>query len=248
MSLNNVFIKENERVDDLHRNGYLVIQDPEKFCFGVDAVLLSGFAKVKKGEKVIDLGTGTGVIPILLEGRYGGNDYFGIDIQKESVEMAKRSVELNSLSDKIKIMECDIKNISLHFRLSDFDVVVSNPPYMIAGGGIINKFDSKAIARHEVLCNLEDVISAASKLLKFGGRFYMIHRPHRLVDIFVLLRKYNIEPKVIRFIHSYYDREPNMVLIEGSRGGKAMLKVLPPLVIYDETGNYTDEVIKIYYD
>ena len=145
-------------------------------------------------------------------------------------------------------MECDIKNVFQYFKPSDFDVVVSNPPYMTAGGAIINKFDSKAIARHEILCNLEDVISASSKLLKFGGRFYMIHRPYRLVDIFVLFRKYNIEPKVVRFVHSYFDREPTMVLIEGSRGGKAMLKVLPPLVIYDESGNYTDEIFNIYYD
>lgn len=245
--INDVFIKENERVDDLHRNGYLIIQDPEKFCFGIDAVLLSGFTNVKKGEKVIDLGTGTGVIPILLEGRYGGEDYYGIDIQVESVEMANRSVELNGLGDKIKIIECDIKNVLQSFKLSDFDVVVSNPPYMNSGGGIINKFDSKAIARHEILCGLEDVVSAASKLLKFGGRFYMIHRPHRLVDIFVLLREYKLEPKFMRFVHSYCEREPNMVLIESSRGGKAMLKVLPPLIIYDKSGKYTDEIYKIYY-
>ncbi len=245
--INDVFIKENERIDDLHRNGYLIIQDPEKFCFGIDAVLLSGFANVKKGEKVIDLGTGTGVIPILLEGRYGGKNYYGIDIQAESVEMANRSVELNGLDDKIKIVECDIKNVFQSFKLSDFDVVVSNPPYMNFGGGIINKFDSKAIARHEILCGLEDVVSAASKLLKFGGRFYMIHRPHRLVDIFVLLREYKLEPKFIRFVHSYCEREPNMVLIESSRGGKAMLKVLPPLIIYDKSGKYTDEIYKIYY-
>ncbi len=243
----NVFIKESERVDDLHRNGYLIIQDPKNFCFGVDAVLLSGFASVKKGEKVIDLGTGTGVIPILMEGRYGGESYYGIDIQEESVEMAQRSIKLNSLENKIKTPLCDIKEVFNKFECSSFDVVTSNPPYMNTGGGIINEYSPKAVARHEILCDLDDVVYAAAKLLKFGGRFYMIHRPHRLVDIFYVLRKHKIEPKVIRFIHPYFDRDPSMVLIESSRGGKSMLKVLPPLVIYEKNGEYTEEIYKIYY-
>ena len=245
---NNVAINEYERVDDLHRKGYFIIQDPKKFCFGIDAVLLSDFAKVKKNEKVIDLGTGTGVIPILLEGRYGGENYFAIDIQKDSVEMAQRSVKLNSLENKINISLCDIKDVYNHFDNASFDVVTSNPPYMSTGGGIVNDYDAKAIARHEILCNLEDVIFAAAKLLKFGGRFYMIHRPHRLVDVFVLLRKYKLEPKSIRFIHSYADKEPSMVLIESNRGGKPMLKVLSPLVVYKNSKEYTDEIYKIYYE
>ncbi len=248
MDFENGFIKEHERIDDLHRNGYLIIQDPKKFCFGVDAVLLSGFANVKKGEKVIDFGTGTGVIPILLEGRYGGDDYIGIDIQEESVEMAQRSVKLNSLQNKINIVQCDIKEAPKNFECSSFDVVTSNPPYMNTGGGIVNEYSPKAIARHEILCNLDDVVFSASKLLKFGGRFYMIHRPHRLVDIFVSLRKHKLEPKVVRFVQPYYDKEPNMVLIESSRGGKSMLKVLPPLVIYKDSGEYTEEIYKIYYE
>jgi len=244
---NNVFLGENERIDDLHRNGYLLIQNTECFCFGADAVLLSEFTKVRKNERVIDLGTGTGVIPILLEGRYGGSNYFGIDIQGSMVEMAIRSVKLNSLEDKIKIIECDIKNVSSDFESASFDVVVSNPPYIIGGGGLINQYNTKAISRHEILCGLDDVVSAASRLLKFGGRFYMIHRPHRLVDIFTSLRNYSLEPKVIRFVQPYSGKEPNMVLIESSRGGKPMLKVLPPLIIYNNNGKYTEEVYRIYY-
>lgn len=253
MDLDNVVVYENERLDDLHRKNYQIIQDPKRFCFGIDAVLLSEFAKVKNNEKVIDLGTGTGIIPILLEARYGGENYFAIDIQKESVEMANRSVELNLLQDKIKVVNADIKNLfdkenEVCFQKSYFDVVVSNPPYMNNGGGIRNEFDPKAIARHELLCNLEDVISSASKLLKFGGRFYMVHRPHRLVDIFLLLRKYKLEPKVVRFVQPYKDREPNMVLIESVRGGKAMLKVMTPLIVYKNSGEYTEEINQIYYE
>lgn len=248
MSLENVIVKENERIDDLHRNGYKLIQDPKRFCFGADAVLLSEFSKVKDKERVIDLGTGTGVIPILMEGRYGGENYFGIDIQEESVNMAQRSVCLNSLEDKIKISLCDIKDVGLKFKSSSFDVVVSNPPYMNTGGGIINEYGAKAIARHEILCSLDDVVFAASKLLRFGGRFYMIHRPHRLADIFDSLRKYKIEPKVLRFVHPYINKEPSMVLIESVRGGKSMIKVMSPLVIYEKQGKYTDEIYKIYYE
>ena len=232
----------------MHRKGYKLIQDPKKFCFGADAVLLAGFSNVKDGEKVIDLGTGTGVIPILMEGRYGGENYFGIDIQEESVDMAQRSIMFNSLEDKIKIFHCDIKDVVLKFKSASFDVVTSNPPYMNTGGGLINEYGAKAIARHEILCDLDDVVFAASKLLKFGGRFYMIHRPHRLVDIFESLRKHKLEPKVIRFVHPYLNKEPSMVLIESSRGGKPMLKVLSPLVIYEKPDEYTNEVYKIYYE
>lgn len=247
MIMNNVKINDNERVDDLHRNGYLIIQDPKKFCFGVDAVLLAAFSKVKENETAIDLGTGTGIIPIMLEARNNGEKYIGIDIQSESVEMAKRSVLLNSLQNKIEIEQCDIKNVLNTYKRSSFDVVTSNPPYMNSGGGMINDYSPKAIARHELLCSLEDVVCSAAGLLKYGGRFYMIHRPHRLTDIFCLLRNYKVEPKVIRFIHPYISKEPNMVLIEAVRSGKPMLKVLPPLIIYNSDGTYTEEVYSIYY-
>lgn len=242
-----VEVKPYERVDDLHRNGYMIIQDPERFCFGVDAVLLTGFVQVKKGETVLDLGTGTGVIPILLEAKTQGEHFIGLEIQSESVEMARRSVQMNELESKIEIHEGDIKKLENLYKLSSFDVITTNPPYMNEGGGLINDYSPKAIARHELLCNLEDVIYGASRLLRPMGRFYMIHRPHRLIDIITLLRKYKLEPKRLRFIHSRVEKEPTMVLVEAVRGGKPMLKVEPPLVIYKENGEYTDEIIKIYY-
>lgn len=246
-NVNNVYVKDEERIDDLHRNGYLIIQNPKYFCFGADAVLLSGFAKVKQGENVIDLCTGTGIIPILLEAKTEGSHFTGIDIQDDCVEMANRSVKLNGLEDKIDIKTLDVKYAADFLKNSYFDVVTANPPYMNEGGGIVNNYSPKAIARHEILLSLEDVVSAASKLLKFGGRFYMVHRPHRLVDIFSLLRLYKLEPKTVRFVHSYADKEPNMVLIEGIRNAKPMLKILSPLIIYNNEGSYTDEIYNIYY-
>lgn len=248
MEMNNVKINENERIDDLHRNGYLIIQNPKSFCFGIDAVLLSGFANVKKDECVIDLGTGTGVIPILLEAKTKGKHFIGIEIQEESVDMAQRSVLLNRLENKIEIIKEDIKNVLERFTSESFDVVTSNPPYMNTGGGIINNYGPKAIARHEILCSLSDIIHVSSRLLKYGGRFYMVHRPHRLSDIIVLLRNYNIEPKCIRFVHSYLNKEPSMVLIESVKNGKPMLNVKSPLIIYNEDGKYTSEIYDIYYN
>ncbi len=242
---NNIEIKENERIDDLHRNGYLLIQNTKMFCFGIDAVLLSGFAQVKKGENVIDLGTGTGVIPILLEAKTKGNHFTGLEIQKESAEMAKRSVLLNGLQNKISIDQGDIKQALSIYGKSVFDVVTSNPPYMNYGGGLKNDFTPKAIARHEVLCNLEDIIYNASKLLKTGGRFYMVHKPHRLADIIVTMRCNHLEPKRIRFVHSYENKEPSLILIEGARN---MIKVESPLIIYQKDGSYTEEIHKIYYE
>lgn len=243
-----VEIKSNERIDDLHRNGYFLLQDPEKFCFGIDAVLLSSFAEIKKGDIVLDLGTGTGVIPILLEAKTYGKHFIGLEIQQESVDMAKRSVAMNELEDKIEIHQGDIKQLDSLYKLSSFDVITSNPPYMNEGGGMINDYGAIAIARHELLCNLEDVIYGTSKLLKSGGRFYMIHRPHRLTDIFILLRQYKLEPKKIRFVHSHINKDPTMVLIEAIRGAKPMLKVQPPIIIYKDSGEYTEEIIKIYYE
>ena len=180
---NDITIHPHERVDDLHRDGHLIIQDPKRFCFGVDAVILSGFAKVKKGENVLDLGTGTGIIPILLAAKTEGKHFTGLEIQTESAEMANRSVLLNELEERVSIKEGDIKEAVQLFGASSFDVVTSNPPYMNEGGGLVNPFAAKAIARHEILCSLEDVVAAAARLLRPLGRFYMIHRPHRLTDI-----------------------------------------------------------------
>lgn len=243
-----VEIKDYERVDDLHRNGYMLIQDPKRFCFGVDAVLLSGFATSKKGDKVLDLGTGTGVIPILMSAKTKAEHFSALEIQPESAEMAKRSVMLNDLQDKIDIIEGDIKKAAEIFKPSSFDVITTNPPYMNFEGGLKNSYDPKTIARHEVLCSLDDVAFAAQRLLKFGGKFFMVHRPHRLTDIMCVLREHKLEPKRIRFVQPYADREPNMVLVEAVRSGKPMIKVMPTLVIYNSDGTYTQETLDIYYN
>ena len=243
-----VEIKDYERVDDLHRNGYMLIQDPKRFCFGVDAVLLSGFALAKKGDRVLDLGTGTGVIPILMTAKTPAGHFTGLEIQHESAEMAQRSVRLNNLEEKIDIVEGDIKKAAEIFKPSSFDVIPSNPPYMNYEGGLKNDYGPKTIARHEVLCSLEDIAYASMKLLKFGGRLYMVHRPHRLTDIICTLRENKLEPKRIRFVQPYAGREPNMVLVEAVRSGKPMVKVMPALVIYNSDGTYTDEAIDIYYN
>lgn len=244
----NVNINDWERVDDLHRNGYVIIQDPKRFCFGIDAVILSGFAEVKKGENVMDLCTGTGIIPILLEAKTEGSHFTGLEIQEESVEMARRSVRLNGLEDKVTIDFGDVKNTEALYRASSFDVVTVNPPYMNEGGGLKNGYSPKTIARHEVLCSLEDVVDAAARLLVPQGRLYMVHRPHRLTDIMVTLRNHRLEPKRLRFVHSYADREPVMLLVEAVSNGKPMVKVMPPLIIYKEDGEYTGEIMKIYYE
>lgn len=235
-----------ERIDDLERNGYKIIQNSGKFCFGMDAVLLSGFAAVKEGENAIDLGTGTGIIPILLEAKTKGNHFKGLEIQEDSADMAHRSVILNNLLDKINIVCGDIKEASELFGKASFNVVTSNPPYMNDLHGIKNPEESLAIARHEIKCTLDDVVKQASLLLKPKGRFYMVHRPHRLVEIVNTFTKYKIEPKRVRFVHPYSDKEANMVLIEGLRGGKSMIKVESPLIVYNKDESYTDELLKLY--
>lgn len=240
-------LKENERIDELHRNNYVIIQDVKRFCFGIDAVLLSDFAKAKKNDIVFDIGTGTGIIPILMSAKTEAKKFFAIDIQKESVDMAKRSVELNKLNDKIEIFHLDIKNVFDKFEKNSVNVITSNPPYMNMGGGIINEYDAKAIARHEIFCTLEDIVKATSLLLKPNGKFYMVHRPNRLCDIICTLRQYKLEPKTIRFVQPYKNKEPNIVLIESVKNGKVLLKVLPNLIVYNENRQYTDEVNKIYY-
>ena len=240
------FLKPGERLDELQRNEYFIIQNPEKFCFGMDAVLLSGFAKVKKGERAIDLGTGTGIIPILLEAKTQGEHFTGLEIQPESADMARRSVTLNGLDERISIVEGDIKTASQQFGAATFEVVTSNPPYMTAQHGLINDGEAKTIARHEVLCSLEDVVRESARLLKPGGRLYMVHRPFRLAEIISLMVQYKIEPKRMRLVHPYADKEPNMVLIEGLRGGKPRMTVEKPLVVYKEPGKYTEEIYDIY--
>lgn len=241
-----VALLEDERLDELHRNGYFIIQNPHKFCFGMDAVLLSGFARVKPKETVIDLGTGTGIIPILLEAKTEGEHFTGLEIQPESADMARRSVRYNHLEDKINIEIGNIKDASEQFGASSFHVVTTNPPYMTAQHGLSNPNESKAIARHEILCSLEDVIRESARLLKPQGRFYMVHRPFRLVEIMVLMRQYKLEPKRMQMVHPFIDKEPNMVLIEGLRGGNPQITIGKPLIVYKEPGVYTDEIYDIY--
>ena len=237
---------EGERLDELHRNGYYIIQNPAKFCFGMDAVLLSGFANVKPGETAIDLGTGTGIIPILLEAKTKGEHFTGLEIQPESADMARRSVAYNLLENKINIAIGDIKDASTQFGASSFHVVTSNPPYMTGQHGLTNPNEAKAIARHEILCTLEDVIRESARLLKPQGRFYMVHRPFRLAEIMCLMHQYGLEPKRMQLIYPFVDKEPNMVLIEGLRGGKPRITVEKPLIVYKEPGVYTDEIYSIY--
>jgi tRNA1Val (adenine37-N6)-methyltransferase len=238
--------KSRERIDDLHRKGYRIIQNPDTFCFGIDAVLLSDYTKVKHGERVLDIGTGTGIIPILLEAKTRGEHFTGLDVQQESVEMARRSVDLNRLGDKIDIIHGDIKEAGKLFSPASFDVVTTNPPYMTGSHGIVNPHLPKAIARHEVLCSLEDIIQQSAKILKSNGRFYMVHRPFRLAEIFILLSRYKLEPKRMRLVHPYVDKEPNMVLIEALKGGKPRITVEAPLIVYEEKGSYTREIHDIY--
>lgn len=235
-----------ERIDELQRNGYRIIQNPERFCFGMDAVLLSGFAQAKKQERCLDLGCGNGIIPILMEAKTEGKHFTGLEIQPESADMAKRSVALNGLQDRIDIVEGDIKDASKIFGASSFHVVTTNPPYMTAQHGLTNVYEAKTIARHEVLCNLEDIIRESARLLMPGGRFYMVHRPFRLAEIISLMVQYRMEPKRMRLVYPYVDREPNMVLIEGLRGGKSRMTVEKPLIVYKEPGKYTDEIYNVY--
>ena len=239
-------LKEHERLDDLHRNGYRIIQNEKAFCFGMDAVLLSGYAAVRERERAADLGTGTGIIPILLEAKTGGEHFTGLEIQAEMADMARRSVALNHLEEKIDIVCGDIKEASQIFGEASFDVVTTNPPYMNDAHGLQNPDPVKAIARHEVLCTLEDVVREGAKLLVPGGRFYMVHRPHRLVEIINTMTSFKLEPKRIKFVHPFVDKEANMVLIEGIKGGKSMIKVEKPIIVYKEQGVYTDEIYDIY--
>lgn len=239
-------LKEHERLDDLHRKGYRIIQNEKAFCFGMDAVLLSGYAAVREEERVADLGTGTGIIPILLEAKTGGEHFTGLEIQAEMADMARRSVALNHLEEKIDIVCGDIKEASQIFGAASFDVVTTNPPYMNDAHGLQNPDPVKAIARHEVLCTLEDVVREGAKLLVPGGRFYMVHRPHRLVEIINTMTSFKLEPKRIKFVHPFVDKEANMVLIEGIKGGKSMIKVEKPIIVYKEQGVYTDEIYDIY--
>ncbi len=228
-------LRPGERLDDLQLSGYWIIQDPSRFCFGVDSVLLSDFIKVKPGETVLDLGTGTGVIPILLAGKSRGEKFTGLEIQAESVDMARRSVKVNALEERVSIIQGDVKEAAAIFKPAFFDVITTNPPYMINEHGLKNIGDARTIARHEVLCSLDDILRESAKLLpESKGRFYMVHKPFRLAEIMTKMCEYKIEPKRIRFVHPYVDKEPTMVLIEGMKGGKSRVRVEPPIILHNK--------------
>lgn len=241
-----IIINEDERIDDLQYKGLRLIQKTKGFCFGVDAVLLANFVNIKKNDTVIDLGTGTGIIPILLAGKTQAKKIIGIEIQPEMAQMANRSIILNNLEDRVEVFNEDLREINKRFGASSFNVVVSNPPYMNQGGGLLNLTDSKSISRHEIMCKLEDVIKVSSKLLVPGGQFAMVHRPERLVDIVCYMRLYGIEPKYLRFVHPNPYKSANLLLIKGTRGGKPQLNMMEPLYVYDSTGNYSKEINEIY--
>jgi len=239
-------LNEGERVDDLQRCGLKIIQDPKRFCFGMDAVLLSGFCEVRKDEKVLDLCTGNGIIPILLAGKSTAKSICGIEIQEESFNLFQRSISANNLGDRVSAVLGDIKNIQDFYSKASFDMVTCNPPYMIASHGIKNDESYKAIARHEIMCSFDDVAKSASLMLKPGGRFYLVHRPFRLVEIFNTLSKYKLEPKRMRLVYPYVDKEPNMVLIEACLNGKSRISVEKPLIVYESENKYTPEIYDIY--
>lgn len=239
-------LRPGERLDDLQIKGYEIIQSPGRFCFGIDAVLLSDFAKARGKERVLDLGTGTGILPILMAAKYPAKSYTGLEIQEESADMARRSVAINQLDELVDIVTGDIKESSKIFGNQTMDVITTNPPYMIGDHGLKNENEALYIARHEALCSLDDILRESARMLKMKGRFYMVHRPFRLPEILAKMSAYGIEPKRMRLVHPYIDKEPNMVLVEGLRGGKPRLTVEPPLIVYQKDGTYTEEIYKIY--
>lgn len=239
-------LRAGERFDDLQRNGYRIIQNPERFCFGMDAVLLSGFASAAKGERLLDMGTGNGIIPLLMEAKTSISHLWGLEIQDESADMARRSVVANHLEEKIEIVTGDIKNAANIFQAASFDVITCNPPYMIGKHGIANPDSAKAIARHEVLCNFEDIAAQTEKLLKPGGHFYLVHRPFRLGELIVTLHAHHLEPKRMQLVYPFVDKEPNMVLLEAVRGGKSRMVVEKPLIVYEAPGKYRQEIYDVY--
>ena len=240
-------LEANERIDDLEFKNLKIIQNKDGFCFGIDSVLLSDFAKnIKKDSMVLDLGTGTGIIPILLCGKTKLTKVTGIELQEEVAKMAKKSIKLNNLEDKFNVINENILNLNKIYENQTFDVIVSNPPYKKKDTGITNENEKKIISRHEISASLEDFIKISKDLLKDKGEFYMVHRPERLVDIFELMRKYKIEPKILKMVYSYKNKEPKLILIKGVKNAKPFLKVESNLYIYEDTGKYTKEILKIY--
>lgn len=240
-------ILENERIDDLEYEGLKIVQNKNGFCFGIDSILLSDFAKeIKENSTIIDLGTGTGIIAIMLSAKTKSSKIIGVEIQKEVYEMAKKSIKLNNLENKIELINKNINDLEGILSYGTFDAVVTNPPYKKIGTGIINKNEKKLISRHEITASLEDFIKVSNKLLKDKGNLYMVHRPDRLVEIIEKLRKYKLEPKTIKFVHPSIEKEANLVLIKATKNANQFLKIEKPLYVYNKNNEYTDEILKIY--
>lgn len=244
--MENIQIKENERIDDLQIKDYRIIQKTDGFCFGIDAVLLSDYARVKKNSTGMDLCSGTGIIPILMEAKYPLAHVEGLEYQEDYAEMAERSVFMNGQQEKVHVAQGDVREIKENYKRESYDWITCNPPYMTGNHGLTNPDFGKAIARHEITCSLEDVVQAAKWLLKPGGHFFMVHRPFRLAEIIYTLKKHKLEPKRMRLVHPYVDKEPNMVLIDAAKGGNERITVDTPLIVYNKDGSYTDEIYQIY--
>ena len=242
-----ILLKENEKIDDLEYKNLKIIQNKNGFCFGIDSVLLSDFAKkIKNNSNVLDLGTGTGIISILLCGKTKLKHITGIEIQKEVADMANRSIKLNNLENRAEIINEDIKNLSKIFPANSFDAIVTNPPYKKENTGLVSKDKIQLISRHEVMCTIEDIAKISASLLNSNCSIYMVHRPDRIIDIIESFRKYKLEPKIIRFVYPKINKEPNLVLIKATKGAKEFLKIEKPLIVYNEDGTYTDEILEIY--
>lgn len=243
----NIILKENENIDDLQCNNLKIIQNDKFFKYGIDAVLLSNFVKTnKKNLKVVDLGTGTGIISILLTAKIDVDKIYSIEIQEQVAEMAKRSVELNNLTETIDVLNIDLKEIDKYIKGNSIDIIVTNPPYQKNNSGLQNKIEEKKISRHEIYCNIEDICKKSTYLLKDKGEIYMVHRPERLVDVIYNLRKYSLEPKEIRYIQSNIESAPVLFLVKAVKNGGCFFKTLKPLVVYNENGEYTRELKEIY--
>ena len=233
-----------ERIDKVPGTEYEIIQNRGMFSYGVDAILLSSFAKPK--GVVVDLGTGTGIIPLRLVDRNNIKKIYGVEIQDEVADMAKRSVLLNSLDERIEILHMDLRELTKILPKASVDVITCNPPYMKTGGAIINDNENFALSRHEIKGSLEDILKVCAYLLKPAGKLYMVHRPNRLVDVLHYMRENKIEPKYIRFVHPKKSKNTNLFLVEGHKDARRDFKILDPLYIYNEDGSYTDEIYEIY--
>lgn len=237
---------DDERIDDIGFGNLRLIQKPSEFCYGVDAVLLSDFAQVKKGDRVIDLGTGTGIIPLILSHKTRASVIIGVEIQRGSWERAIRNAKINGLENRIHFILGNVKDFYIDTDLNSYDIVLCNPPYVRYDAGVQSGNKAKMAARHETFATLKDFVRTASLLLKKQGEFFIIHRPSRLVEVLCACREYGMEPKEMRFVMPYYGEEPNLVLIKCVKGGGIELKCRHPLYIYDGKGNYTKELLTIY--